>query len=110
MPVFPEVASRIVLSDVNLPDASPSRIIRSAARSFTEPPGFCHSAFAHSSTPGVSRSNRRRRTSGVRPTRSNTEAPTRSVAFDAAGEDIGDAAGEDIDGTTGEDIRNIRPN
>ena len=51
MPVFPDVASRIVRPGVNLPEASPSRIIRAAARSFTEPPGFCHSAFAYSSTP-----------------------------------------------------------
>ena len=51
MPVLPDVASRIVGPRVSAPDASPSRIIRAAARSFTEPPGFCHSAFAYSSTP-----------------------------------------------------------
>ena len=57
----------MILSGVSLPDASPSRIIRAAARSFTDPPGFCHSAFAYSSTPGFSRSNWCRRTSGVLP-------------------------------------------
>src|SRR5438132_1026907 len=72
MPVLPEVASRIVLRGVSAPDASPSRIIRAAARSFTDPPGFCHSAFAYSSTPGVSRSKVCRRTSGVRPIMSST--------------------------------------
>src|SRR4249919_259549 len=61
------------------PEASPSAIIRDAARSFTEPPGFCHSAFAYSSTPGVSRSKCCRRTSGVRPIRSTTDAAARSV-------------------------------
>jgi hypothetical protein len=57
MPVLPDVASITVRPGVSLPVASPSRIIRAAARSFTEPPGFCHSAFAYNSTPGVSRSN-----------------------------------------------------
>src|SRR5450759_5085036 len=75
MPVLPDVASRIVRSGVSLPEASPSRIIRAAARSFTDPPGFCHSAFAYSSTPGVSRSNWCNRTSGVRPIMSSTDDP-----------------------------------
>src|SRR5215813_8468122 len=84
MPVFPEVASRIVLPAVNFPDASPSRIMRAAARSFTDPPGFCHSAFAYNSTPGVSRSNWCNRTSGVRPIMSRTEDPgTRSSTDEA---------------------------
>ena len=46
MPVLPDVASRMILSRVSAPDFSPSWIIRSAGRSFTEPPGFFHSAFA----------------------------------------------------------------
>src|SRR5712691_10218409 len=75
MPVLPDVASRIVLEGVSFPEASPSRIMRAAARSFTEPPGFCHSAFAYSSTPGVSRSNWCSRTIGVRPIMSRTEDP-----------------------------------
>ena len=46
IPVFPEVASTIVCPGLRRPEASPSAIIREAARSFTDPPGFCHSAFA----------------------------------------------------------------
>src|SRR5947209_5648979 len=89
MPVLPDVASRIVRSRVSAPDASPSRIIRAAARSFTDPPGFCHSAFAYSSTPGVSRSKRRSRTSGVRPIKSTTDEPAlRSRTGQSGEEDI----------------------
>src|SRR5882762_8571921 len=89
MPVLPDVASMIVRPAMSLPDASPSRIIRAAARSFTDPPGFCHSAFAYSSTPGVSRSNRRSRTSGVRPMRSTTEEPAlRSRTGQSGDEDM----------------------
>jgi hypothetical protein len=46
MPVLPLVASRIVLSGVRRPALSPAKIIASAARSLTEPPGFMNSAFA----------------------------------------------------------------
>src|SRR5437762_4885108 len=104
MPVLPEVASRIVRAVVSLPEASPSRIIRAAARSFTEPPGFCHSAFAYSSTPaGTSRSNLCRRTSGVRPIMSRTdELSGRSTNEDS---EVGDdpQVGDDpslVDGIT----------
>jgi hypothetical protein len=76
MPVLPLVASTIVLSFVSSPRRSPSRIIDSAARSFTLPPGLYHSAFAYTCTPGrspvVSRLKLR---SGVFPTRSNTDRP-----------------------------------
>ena len=51
IPVFPLVASMIVLSGVSAPRAIPSRIIAFAARSFTEPVGLKYSAFAYSSTP-----------------------------------------------------------
>src|SRR3989442_8012208 len=89
MPVLPDVASRMMRSRVSAPDASPSRIIRAAARSFTDPPGFCHSAFAYSSTPGVSRSRRRSRTSGVRPIKSTTDEPAlRSRTGQSGEEDI----------------------
>src|SRR6187401_2219130 len=77
MPVFPDVASTIVKPARSFPDASPSAIIRAAARSFTEPPGFCHSAFAYNSAPGISRSKCRRRTSGVRPIKSITDSAVR---------------------------------
>src|SRR6188474_2715122 len=79
MPVLPEVASRISLPFTSWPDAMPSWIIRSAGRSFTDPPGFFHSAFAYSSTPGRSRSMLRRRISGVSPTRSTIEGLTPAV-------------------------------
>src|SRR5438445_82425 len=59
--------------------------MRAAARSFTEPPGFCHSAFAYSSTPGVSRSNWCSRTSGVRPIMSRTEDPGTRSSSDRLG-------------------------
>jgi hypothetical protein len=46
MPVLPDVASRIVPPASSAPVRSPSAIIRAAARSFTDPPGLCHSSFA----------------------------------------------------------------
>src|SRR5688572_16331588 len=79
MPVLPDVASRITLPVTSCPDAIPSWIIRSAGRSFTDPPGFCHSAFAYSSTPDSPRSMRRRRMRGVSPTRSTIEGLTPAV-------------------------------
>src|SRR3954449_4990256 len=81
----------IVLSGVSCPDTSPSRIMRAAARSLTDPPGFCHSAFAYNSTPGVSRSNLGNRTSGVFPMRSRTEEAARPDS--ANGEDDDDMGG-----------------
>ncbi len=66
--MFPLVASRIVLPGYRRPLRSPSRIIRSAARSFTEPPGFKCSAFTNNSTPtGKSRAMFRKRSKGVWP-------------------------------------------
>ena len=68
MPVFPLVASRIVLPRRNLPLRSPANIIASAARSFTDPPGFKCSALTSTSTPeGKLRVTLRRRISGVFP-------------------------------------------
>src|SRR5467141_992258 len=57
----------IVLLCVSAPRLSPSSIIQSAARSFTEPPGLNHSAFAYTSSPGTSFSNSLTRRSGVFP-------------------------------------------
>src|SRR3954467_4606577 len=88
MPVLPDVASMMVSPSLSRPDDSPSAIIRDAARSFTDPPGFCHSALAYSSTPGVSRSNRGSRTSGVRPMRSTTDEAVRPS--DEDGDDVDD--------------------
>src|SRR5882672_3708698 len=88
MPVLPEVASMMTLFGVSLPDASPSRIIRAAARSFTDPPGFCHSAFAYNSTPGFSRSNWCRRTRGVLPIMSRTDEPGARLSTDAVSVEV----------------------
>jgi len=49
MPVFPLVESSSVLPATSSPRSSPSRIMFNAGRSFTEPPGFKNSAFAHTS-------------------------------------------------------------
>mgnify|MGYP003694255099 CR=1 FL=1 len=87
MPVFPEVASRIVLPGAQ---SAAGLTFENHARGgaiLDGSPGFCHSAFAQSSTPGVSTSIRWRRTSGVLPMRSRTEDPTRSAVFKAEGEE-----------------------
>src|SRR6267142_2589371 len=77
MPVLPEVASRMILSRVKAPDRSPSSIIRNAGRSFTEPPGFFHSAFAYSSTFRRSVSNAESRINGVLPIKSTMDVAVR---------------------------------
>src|SRR5688572_10184828 len=77
MPVLPEVASSRILSFVSAPDRSPSRIMRAAGRSFTEPPGFFHSALAYSSTFRSPCSKPDRRISGVFPIKSMMEAAVR---------------------------------
>src|SRR3954470_18793655 len=88
MPVLPEVASRIVRWGVRRPDVSPSRIMRAAARSFTDPPGFCHSACPYSSTPtGISRSKCASRTRGVRPIMSRTVEPGARSTIEALDDD-----------------------
>jgi len=46
MPVLPDVESMMVFARVSAPRLSPSSIIESAARSFTDPPGLNHSALA----------------------------------------------------------------
>src|SRR5688572_31390342 len=77
MPVLPEVASSRILSLVSAPARSPSRIIRAAGRSLTDPPGFFHSAFAYSSTLRSPASKPDNRMRGVFPIRSMTEAAVR---------------------------------
>jgi hypothetical protein len=77
MPVFPDVASRMILSRVSFPDRSPSAIMRAAGRSFTDPPGFCHSAFAYSSTFRRPASKLVRRINGVFPIKSTIETEGR---------------------------------
>src|SRR5689334_5908345 len=77
MPVLPLVASMIVLSFVSSPRRSPSRIIDSAGRSFTEPPGLYHSALAYTRTSGGrSAVTRLNASSGVLPIRSTIAVPT----------------------------------
>ena len=73
-PVLPEVGSTIVPPGWSSPEASAASIIRSAMRSFTEPPGFRYSTFA--STRGASpspSSDVESRSSGVLPIRSRRE-------------------------------------
>src|SRR5215218_2387297 len=74
MPVLPDVASRMVTPWCRRPLRTAALTIAAAARSLTEPPGFWNSAFAYSSTPGVSSPKPRSRISGVRPIRSITES------------------------------------
>src|SRR5687767_5819294 len=82
MPVLPLVASAIRMPGLSAPDRSPSRIIHSAARSLTEPPGLYHSALAYTSTFGDrSSAMLRSRISGVLPTRSNSEAARPAAGF-----------------------------
>src|SRR2546421_7634293 len=76
IPVFPDVASRSTRSRVR-PAFSAARIIPSAARSFTLPPGLRHSALARSRTFGATwEAIRSKGTSGVRPIRSATRVST----------------------------------
>ncbi len=86
------------LSRPELPAGEPLGIIRRAGRSLTEPPGFLHSAFPYSSTPGKSRSIRLRRMSGVSPTRSNN-GPRRWASAGARGNmggDMGESLGKHV--------------
>ena len=71
--MLPDVGSTMVPPGCNSPDASAASIIRTAMRSFTEPPGFTYSTLASTVAvmPSVSRFSR---TSGVLPMRSMTES------------------------------------
>src|SRR5579864_422237 len=75
MPVLPLVLSVMMRSRVSLPDRSPSSIMRSAGRSFTDPPGLRNSALAYTATSGHSWSKSRTRSSGVLPMRSVIVSP-----------------------------------
>ncbi len=77
MPVLPEVGSTIVPPGFSSPDASAASIIRTAMRSFTDPPGLKYSTLARTvgARSGVRFSvTRRSRTSGVLPIRSTTDS------------------------------------
>src|SRR3954454_11827101 len=72
-PVLPEVGSMMVPPGPSSPSRSAASIIATAGRSLTLPPGFVVSSFATiwHCNPSVTR---RRRTSGVLPTRSRSES------------------------------------
>src|SRR6478672_7644986 len=76
MPVLPLVGSTMVPPGFSAPLASAASTMRTAMRSFTEPPGLKYSTFA--STSGASGPRSRvtevRRTSGVLPTRSRADS------------------------------------
>ncbi|MGC4117900.1 MAG: hypothetical protein QM765_25805 [Myxococcales bacterium] len=58
MPVFPLVASRMILSRVSPPVRSASLIIHSAMRSLMDPPGLVRSSLARICTLGFGQSER----------------------------------------------------
>src|SRR5437764_645289 len=89
MPVLPLVASRSATPARNLPLAIASRTMREAARSFTEPPGFAHSAFANISIPGNCAEIFSKRSSGVLPMRSSKVSPNADAAFAAVFKPVG---------------------
>src|SRR3712207_1505142 len=67
----------MVFSGVRAPLFSPSRIIHSAGRSLTEPPGLYHSALPRILTPGTSPEMLGSSRSGVLPTSSVPSSPAR---------------------------------
>src|SRR3990172_4111545 len=77
MPVLPEVESMMTLPGRSRPHWMPSWIMRSAGRSFTEPPGLKPSSFANIRTPGATPSRTHRiSTSGVLPISWSVEGTT----------------------------------
>jgi hypothetical protein len=70
------VYSTTVVPGASSPSRSAPSIIASAIRSFIEPVGFMYSSFTHTSAPPAG-TTRWRRTSGVLPIASSTEAITR---------------------------------
>src|SRR5215467_2524353 len=76
MPVLPLVGSTTVAPGLRRPRRSASSIMLTAIRSFTLPPGLSDSIFART-TPPPGFGSRLRRTSGVPPTTSSTEAAMR---------------------------------
>ena len=82
--MLPEVGSTIVPPGLQLADASAASIIRSAMRSFTEPPGFKYSTLASTVRAGMPRVTVRSRTSGVLPISSVSESYTCMSVFTGA--------------------------
>ena len=66
------------LAGPSFPAAMASATMFAAGRSFTEPPGFAHSALASTSTPAKSRVSRSKRSSGVLPIRCRVLSPKRA--------------------------------
>src|SRR5438270_239632 len=89
MPVLPLVASRRATPSRNLPLRSASFTMREAARSFTEPPGFAHSALARISIPENWDEIFPKRSSGVLPMRSSRVSPSADAAFAAVFKPVG---------------------
>src|SRR5271163_1438253 len=76
MPVLPLVASSRPLPSPSSPRARASATIADAARSFTDPPGFAHSALPRIWTPSRPAPSPSSRSSGVWPTRSRIVVPS----------------------------------
>src|ERR1700731_3044197 len=79
IPVFPLVASMMVLPGTNAPLLRPASIIPKAGRSFTDPPGLNHSALPQISTFSNSRPMLASRSKGVLPMRARMDSPARAA-------------------------------
>src|SRR5262245_4479388 len=94
MPVLPDVESRIVFPGTRSPRASPSSIILTAGRSFTDPPGLNPSSFAKSRTPEATPSRSRRiSASGVFPTSWSADGTARGPSAGDVGRESAARAG-----------------
>ena len=82
MPVLPAVPSTIVPPGLSLPERTASKIMASAARSLTEPPGFMNSALPRIVQPVASEA-ALSLMRGVRPMASTTEFEKLMIGSDA---------------------------
>src|ERR1700761_2495390 len=100
MPVLPDVPSTITPPGRSSPEASASRTIASAARSFTLPPGLRNSALRWTSAamPSVTRVSRMR---GVSPMASST------LTLLESGADRGDARGVEAEPVHAADVPGV---
>src|ERR1051326_3985192 len=73
--VLPLVESSRLRPARSAPLSIASRTMAAAARSFTDPPGLCHSALARIWIPANSALARSRRNNGVLPMRSSSDMP-----------------------------------
>src|SRR5688572_28724250 len=95
MPVLPAVPSTIRTPGLSSPFCSASRMIQSAARSFTDWPGFMNSALARISQPVISLA-RRRRMRGVFPIASRRLRATSMRRYLRARSGFGEAELDDV--------------